>query len=332
MRAVVLLALCACWSEETPIAADVGSPEAGMPAVDASLPDAAPVDAGERLDASLSDAGAMEAADTGSSPSDAGPDCSSLPPGYAKQICLKPWIQSLTRNEGPEHALCAAEDLLESGAVTDCHLLAHFVGEVVYEQQGGDAAQALTACPATCLSGCGHQVMQEVVEAEDLNRLFREQGEDAVTAALRRFVGICESYRRDDLDRFSLCIHGVGHGLTSSGFLGPEEAADLCIAELGLDGYACASGVFMEYTSRYIRLSEEQLVPSIPTICSSLGLDWRDLCWRNVGESLMWFFGHALERVLSECGRIADPDSQKACEEGAELEAQVAEMQRGTCP
>ena len=117
--------------------------------------------------------------------SDAGPGCFEMAPGYAKQLCLKPWIQELTRQRGAAEALCRAEDLLEQGAVTDCHLLAHFVGEVVFEQQGGDAAQSLVACPATCLSGCGHQVMQEVVEARDLNTVFREQGSDAVDAELR---------------------------------------------------------------------------------------------------------------------------------------------------
>ncbi len=330
MRALCLVLICSCWSETTPSPAD-----AGPVASDAAIADAGMADGGQTDAQAVRDAATLDAVapsqDAGHSPVDAGPDCLSMPPGYAKQLCLKSWVQAIAREQGAEQALCAAEDLLESGAVSDCHLLAHFVGEVVYQQHGGDAAQALVACPATCLSGCGHQVMQEVVEAEDLNGLFREQGEEAVNAALRRFAGICAVYRDDNFDLFSLCIHGVGHGLTSSGFLGPVEAADLCMAEIGEDADACATGVFMEYTSRYLRLSEERLVNAIPTICSFAESPWQGLCWRNVGESLMWFFGHDLERVLRECGRISDPDELKACEEGAEMEAEVAAMQRGTC-
>ena len=144
--------------------------------------------------------------------------------------------------------------------MSDCHLLAHFVGEVVFEQQEQDAARSLVACPATCLSGCGHQVMQEVVEQRGLNRIFREQGSEAVDQELRQLVRLCRDYEDDDPDQFALCIHGIGHGLLSSGFLGPVEAAELCDQELGVEGFACASGVFMEYTSRYIRLDETQLL------------------------------------------------------------------------
>ena len=134
----------ATWvsSDAAVVAGDAGGGPVGM---DASIDAGRHVDAGQIADASSS--------------SDAGPDCLGMEPGYAKQRCLKPWIQDLTRRRGAAEALCAAEDLLEQGEVSDCHLLAHFVGEVVFEQQGGDAAQSLIACPATCLSGCGHQVM-----------------------------------------------------------------------------------------------------------------------------------------------------------------------------
>ena len=255
-----------------------------------------------------------------------------MAPGYAKQLCLKPWIQELTRQRGAAEALCLAEDLLEQGEVTDCHLLAHFVGEVVFEQQGGDAAQSLVACPPTCLSGCGHQVMQEVVEARELNAVFREQGSAAVDAELRALIGLCRAYEGDNVDQFALCVHGIGHGLLSSGFLGPIEAAELCEDELGVEGLPCASGVFMEHTSRYIRLQEDRLLERLPTICDFGGSHWEDLCWRNVGEALMWFYGHRLEQATIVCNRLSNGDVSKACREGAEAEAGVADMQRNSCP
>ena len=323
----------------------VGCSSPSLPGVDAG---AAPPDASPLTDASPGDAGRLDGGwldasgfDGGDRP-DAGVDddagqalgaeCASLPPGYAKQLCLKPWIQDLARRLGPADALCQAEELLERGEVSDCHLLAHFVGEVVFEQQEQDAARSLVACPATCLSGCGHQVMQEVVEQRGLNRIFREQGSEAVDQELRQLVRLCRDYEDDDPDQFALCIHGIGHGLLSSGFLGPVEAAELCDQELGVEGFACASGVFMEYTSRYIRLDEAQLLESLPTICELGGNQWEDLCWRNVGESLMWFYGHQLERVVERCNRLPVSDDAKACREGAEVEAGVADMQRNTCP
>jgi len=296
----------------------VGDAGGGPVVMDASI------DAGRHVDAG-------QIADASSSP-DAGPDCLDMEPGYAKQLCLKPWIQSLARTRGAAEALCAAEDLLEQGEVSDCHLLAHFVGEVVFEQQGGDAAQSLIACPATCLSGCGHQVMQEVVEVRQLNTLFREQGSEAVDAELRLLVGLCRDYEGDNIDQFALCIHGIGHGLLSSGFLGPVEAADLCESELGVEGLPCAAGVFMEHTGRYIRLDEQRLLDSLPTICDFGGSHWEDLCWRNVGEALMWFYGHRLEQATAVCNRLTDDDVAKACREGAEVEAEVADMQRNSCP
>ena len=70
----------------------------------------------------------------------------------------------------------------------------------------------------------------------------------------------------------------------------------------------------------------------LPTICELGGNQWEDLCWRNVGESLMWFYGHQLERVVERCNRLPVSDDAKACREGAEVEAGVADMQRNTCP
>ena len=325
---VWLLACVACSSgAQTSPDATIPVSDAAMLVVDAgsapTLADAA-ADVGRLLDVGQAVDGGLV--------TDAGPGCSDMAPGYAKQLCLKPWIQDLARRRGAAEALCAAEDLLEQGEVSDCHLLAHFVGEVVFEQQGGDAAQSLIACPATCLSGCGHQVMQEVVEARGLNTIFREQGSEAVDAELRLLVGLCRDYEDDNVDQFALCIHGIGHGLLSSGFLGPIEAADLCEAELGVEGLACAAGVFMEHTGRYIRLDEEQLLESLPTICDFGGSDWEDLCWRNVGEALMWFYGHVLEQATAVCNRLTDSDVAKACREGAEAEAGVADMQRNSCP
>ena len=328
-RSVVwLMAFAACSSgAETLPDATIPVTDATVPVVDAgnpqTPPDAAP-DAGRLADAGQAEDGGLT--------TDAGPSCSDMTPGYAKQLCLKPWIQDLTRRRGAAEALCAAEDLLEQGEVSDCHLLAHFVGEVVFEQQDGDAAQSLIACPATCLSGCGHQVMQEVVEARRLNTIFREQGSEAVDAELRLLVGLCRDYENDNVDQFALCIHGIGHGLLSSGFLGPIEAADLCESELGVEGLPCAAGVFMEHTGRYIRLEEAQLLESLPTICDFGGSGWEDLCWRNVGEALMWFYGHDLDQATAVCNRLMDSDVAKACREGAEAEAGIADMQRNSCP
>ncbi len=333
MRFVALLSLiwigCSSTEQPTPVDAAGGVLDAGAPAVtlDAAAQDAAqiePADAGSPADASSPQDAQLIA--------DAGMDCMSMAPGYAKQICLKPWIQDLTRRDGAADALCAAEDLLESGQVSDCHLLAHFVGEVVFEQNDRDPARSLVACPATCLSGCGHQVMQELVEVRDLNTVFREQGSDAVDQELRALVGVCRAYEGDNFDRFILCVHGIGHGLLSSGFLSPLEAAQLCDEELGLEGISCAAGVFMEHTSRYLRLEEDQLLETLPTICALGGSDWEDLCWRNVGEALMWFYGHQLEAATAACNRLSGEDPIKACSEGAEVEAGVAEMQQGTCP
>ena len=174
--------------------------------------------------------------------------------------------------------------------------------------------------------------MQEVVEVRQLNTIFREQGSEAVDAELRLLVGLCRDYEGDNIDQFALCIHGIGHGLLSSGFLGPVEAADLCDSELGVEGLPCAAGVFMEHTGRYIRLDEQRLLDSLPTICDFGGSHWEDLCWRNVGEALMWFYGHRLEQATAVCNRLTHDDVAKACREGAEVEAEVADMQRNSCP
>jgi hypothetical protein len=294
--------------------------------------DARPAEAGPAANDAGLDAGDSPARDVAAPITDAGPNCAALPPGYHKQLCLKPWIQNLARRDGAEAALCAAEEMLAEGAISDCHLLAHFVGEVVVHLNDGDAALSLVACPTTCLQGCGHSVMEEVIEHRNLNAIFRRSGREAVLVELRQFTAICEGFSESDSETYFVCIHGVGHGLTNSGFVTPPEAADLCVEILGVQGGNCASGVFMEHANQYLRLEEADLIAALPTICDFADSTWHNLCWRNVGESLMWYFGHQLERVTAECSRLPSEDDAKACEEGAEVEAEFAQNQGGSCP
>jgi hypothetical protein len=329
-RASVWVSLClACTSSAPVVTTDANSlrQDSGP-----ALQDAGPGEAGNIASDGGRDTGGSPTPDVAVPSPDAGPNCAALPPGYRKQLCLKPWIQNLTRRDGPEAALCAAEELLSDGAITDCHLLAHFVGEVVIHSNNGDAAQSLVDCPTTCLQGCGHSVMEHVIEERDLNAVFRRSGRAAVLTELRQFTAICETFAESDSETYFLCIHGVGHGLTNSGFVTPPEAAELCVEILGVQAAPCASGVFMEHANQYLRLEEADLIAALPTICDFGESSWRDLCWRNVGESLMWYFGHLLERVSNECNRLPVEDDAKACREGAEREGESAGLLVGSCP
>ena len=67
--------------------------------------------------------------------------------------------------------------------------------------------------PRPRLSGCGHQVMQEVVEQRGLNRIFREQGSEAVDQELRQLVRLCETTKT--MTRISLRCASMASGTGS---------------------------------------------------------------------------------------------------------------------
>ena len=98
---------------------------------------------------------------------------------------------------------------MQSGAIDDCHSIAHRIGEELFAlRQPLDllddaAAQSFSICSGMCLDGCRHGVLGRFVE-----QLMQDQAIDSIDDRILQFCG-----RFTQHHLLYACIHGLGHGL-----------------------------------------------------------------------------------------------------------------------
>lgn len=240
------------------------------------------------------------------------PECLEIDDPWMRRVCLEPHLRQLARDESAEYAVCQAARLQADGTIDDCHILAHAIGETNLEIEGGDAGAALATCGGGCLEGCMHGVMQRFVGS-----LPRD-----VTTVGSAVYPLCDDV---DDDLLYACVHGVGHGLRSHGFLEFTDAVAVCSDAPDPDwAQICLGGVFMEQVDLSLPLKLEGLGDVLPQICADLeGDSLYPHCVAAIGEGLMFRNGHDLEVSEDLCLRMADPDAIAECVHGARTEDEV---------
>jgi len=143
---------------------------------------------------------------------------------------LSEYFTNLAKEKGAEYAFDVLK-LVSLPANTDLHLLGHYVGDVLFLQQGADG---IKICTDDFRNACSHSIVVG---------LFQRKGQDAlpeITAACKEAPGGKGAY--------GMCFHGLGHGILAALGYDFSKAAPLC-AKTGEDHpevYECFGGMVME--------------------------------------------------------------------------------------
>ena len=243
-------------------------------------------------------------------------ECVRLATHAERARCLDPYFRAAARAGQTKAALRELMDLVRSGALDDCHHLAHDFGHVGFEVQGTLAA-AMRAGDASCLNGYYHGVVEAAVQ-------------HAASQGPLEITRMCTELRGDSL-AYDACVHGLGHGLMHVSrddvMLSRRRCADLP------DDYArrrCRGGVYMENSMRYLDLDDAHYRTSAPRACDGLALPpaERDSCNDQIGEIAMFYYRHNLNAALEICQAVGSGSAAKACERGARDELVTSRLER----
>ena len=223
--------------------------------------------------------------------------CLKLDDPYQRLECLKPYFEKLTYKYSAPIALNQAQKLKKERVIDDCHLAAHFIGEANFIKHNSDTGKAFASCSLGCIEGCYHGVMEAYIHST-------QSLEEALTQA----PILCKSIAQDPLLNRQ-CIHGVGHGILRHEVVDLIQAIDLCKKFPDqFSAKTCLEGVFMENMNENLFFDKPTLITKIPTTCEKIyplkdeGLI--SMCIESIGEGLMFYTGHDLEKSKKLCGYL----------------------------
>lgn len=116
----------------------------------------------------------------------------------------------------------------------DVHLLAHTIGDILYEQEG---MQGIYECTQEFRNACSHSVVIGILNEHGEGAL------DDIAATCRKAPGGAGAY--------TMCFHGLGHGVLAFNGYKLEKAVAMC-EKTGTDAYRrreyveCMGGASME--------------------------------------------------------------------------------------
>jgi len=238
-------------------------------------------------------------------------ECFERSDGYKRWICLRPYFETITKKLSASAAVDEALKLKVQGAVSDCHLLAHYIGEASLVKHNFNMGEAFASCGSACIQGCQHGVMERYVRYE--TDLYN------VVSKIKNMcdgVGSLESDnpREKNFILRRQCVHGIGHGLLAHGYLPLWDAAKACLdfkEQFSRD--VCIGGLTMENMNQYLGLEESYLRKTIPEICTPLGgLNDKavmKMCIGNLALGLMFYTGHDFIRSEELCEELAQKDA-----------------------
>lgn len=149
-------------------------------------------------------------------------------------------LQSYFKNVSDSKGAVYSYDVLRNALLpsnTDIHLLGHAIGDKLYEQKGVDGMQY---CTHEFRNACSHSIVVA---------LFQARGEAAlsmISSTCRKAPGGSGAY--------TMCFHGLGHGVLSSTGYDLEKTIELC-KKTGTKEFnnqefpQCVGGAIMEIIS-----------------------------------------------------------------------------------
>lgn len=161
------------------------------------------------------------------------PEVSQLEGKDLKFSELKKFFQNLANEKGAEYAY----ELLRVAPIPkniDMHLMGHIVGDVLYKQKG---ASGIKICTEDFRNACSHTIVVG---------LLLDKGEQAL-AEISKACGQAPG----GSGAYSMCYHGLGHGVLSYVDFDLKKAIYLCekvhdAGFLGPEARQCIGGAIME--------------------------------------------------------------------------------------
>lgn len=247
--------------------------------------------------------------------------CISLGSNPERARCLEPSFRSAVQSGNTAAALAEMIELFQSGLIDDCHMFAHHLGHVAFEEVA-DFVPAMRAGGPRCANGYYHGVVESA-----LHNPSAAGHEHHTQLDISRF---CSPFRRES-KIYDGCVHGLGHGLMHRFGHDVLQSLDMCKQLSGdYERERCQGGVFMENSMQYLELDEELYQQMAPAACSGLPLsrDLLELCYDQIGEVAMFYYEHDLARATELCAAIEESWGRSACTEGAQDELETINLER----
>lgn len=238
---------------------------------------------------------------------------------------LKTYFIDLAKNKGAEYAFTVLK-LASLPSNTDTHLLAHGIGDVLYEQKGADG---ILICNEDFRNACSHSIVIG---------LFNSKGKEA----LLDIDSVCKK-APGGKGAYGMCYHGLGHGILAFEGYDKQKALLTC-ASLKEPGQ-CIGGLVMELISGGFhdrQLWQEQrqkyLIKDRPTsFCEDANMpeEGKKFCFsyltpflvESVGATLGRASDETLKRAFVICEK-ADPKYRFDCYGGFGKEFTVLAKER----
>lgn len=231
---------------------------------------------------------------------------------------LSVFFTKLADDKGGEYgykALTKAAALNYLPSYIDLHLLGHVVGDILYKQKG---IEGITICTNDLRNACSHSIVVG---------LFLEKGIEV----LPEVAAVCKK-APGGTGAYTMCVHGLGHGVLAFENYNMEKAIELCkktnSSQSGnAENIQCVGGVTMEMMSgindpevwakqkdKYFKKDD----PLSPCDQSFIADNVKQMCYTYLTPHLLEAAGANLanpdpkyyEKAFSFCGKI--PASRKS--------------------
>jgi hypothetical protein len=232
------------------------------------------------------------------------------PVGVARADCLAPWLEAIVRAEGAGRALQAAESVVKSGAMNDCHTMAHAIGHASW-RKARSLGPAFRACTDACIQGCMHGV----IEAS----MMPAAGAELDAAQVLAF---CDALGKGSVERRQ-CLHGLGHGLMHQDRADVNAALGRCEALGGrFERDQCLGGLWMQWAHFPVRDGAAGFRKKAPSLCAAVRGELQPRCAHAVGGAAMFATGHDAAASRAICAGL--PAAQRReCNRGVQYELDV---------
>lgn len=238
------------------------------------------------------------------------------PVGVARAHCLVPWLEELVAGAGAGAALQAAQGLVKSGVMNDCHIVAHAVGHASWRNKR-ELRSAFTACSKACIQGCMHGVIEASMMGSAGARVERAQA-----------LAFCDSLGERTLERRQ-CLHGLGHGIMHQRRDDVRAAIGECEGLGGkYESDQCLGGLWMQWAHFPVAEGAAGYRAKAPSLCAAVPQDRQPRCARAVGGAAMFATGHDEASSRAICKDLPAALHEK-CNEGVQFEADLLREEGG---
>ena len=205
-------------------------------------------------------------------------------------LCAEELLDTIVRIEGPEQAMEALNDIMESDIFEIQlygHALAHVIGRATSYYLGLSEA-SFVRCPIDFNFGCVHGFFERALEKS--------------TSSIEIALEICEKH--------PFCYHGLGHGFVYYESYNLMNALALCDQLRTFDAYeSCYRGVFMENITGFFDNVDGEMgfvENDILAPCSRIEDKYRNQCWREHGRYIVHYNNWSLRDAAHFCLNAGD--------------------------